>query len=237
VRSAEGIPYKPPGIGPYANLRNCKYERFRYWIANALAYGLTAEFQTVPNKKYNATDPKNTQPQTIVVGDICFDPRLAQRSLASQVETFAMLCTDAKLSGHVRSSSVPDPAKSVANFPFPYVGPDGRKLYLSIQIKQRSLFSLYTYLGRSLIAELKSRPPTNVYTTEMRSLGDPALFQITAGQPLETCFVSTFVRSVPYCVPAGATNSQQLFSLVTELTTLMQTSTDVPASLSVRLTP
>jgi hypothetical protein len=226
-------PYRPPGTGEYADLRRCRYQRFRYWIANAIAYGLWFESETTPHPKSPPNDPKGASPPTIG-SKVCFDPALAQRSLKSIVAKFDALCGSVK--------PPPSPGKGRATigrpdaFPFHYTGMNGQQIKADIRLRPRSLYGVYTYLGRLLLDTQKDEF-VPVYTMEARSNGDTVLFNARGGLARD-CFAATSFGQGKYCIPAsGADNTHRVFSLLTELTSLLQTASDIPNGVAVRLTP
>jgi hypothetical protein len=172
-------PYRPPGIGEYADLRRCPYDRFRYWIANAIAYGLTFDFEDAPNPKHNPNDPKDTSPPTIVKGNACFNPALAQKSLAPIVATFDTLCSSARPPS-ATGKKVLLTSNPVA-FPFPYQGANGKQITADVRLRPRSLYGVYTYLGKLLSRASRQSVFVPVYTDEARSNGDLALLTAVYG--------------------------------------------------------
>jgi hypothetical protein len=233
-----GARYHPARAGSYDNLRNCSYQRFRFWIATAIAYGMSVTFESAPNTKHNPNDPKDTQPATIVVGKFCFDPALAQPSLAGETAVFFKGSACVKTTIDKSTTKSQTNATEQLTFGFPFMGPDQKIGHVDLEIRPRSLLEIFLYLGDLLKMATAQNQMIPVYTKEAQSNGDVSVFQVELNRHRGSCFSALSEGERYYCIPDdGAENTYRLFAMVTELTSLMQTATDVPNSLSVRLTP
>ncbi|HVT29839.1 MAG TPA: hypothetical protein VHE81_17610 [Lacipirellulaceae bacterium] len=243
-------PYHPPGEGGYATLANCRYQRFLYWVEAGIAYGLTVDFSTVPNPKYDPNSKTQTQPKTILTGVFCLDPAQARPDLVRQLQGLpTALCehaagqkqaapttphrkskpTSANTKPETPSTSSADNRESTLTFPFTR---GSQVVRATLGLRTRSLMATFLYLGKLL------RHPDAVkyYTLAARSAGDNRMLTVQPAKVFDDCFA--VAESKDACVPReNADNTKRLFSMLSELIQLNSTVSDTPASLTVRLTP
>jgi hypothetical protein len=247
-------PYHPPGDGKFADLTNCRYERFIYWIETGIAYGLSIEYASIPNPKYDPNDSKGTQPKTIVSGRFCLDPAQARPDLVDQIKHLPtslcdqqpkMAAAPAKQAAAAKPVKAKAPAgghaapRTVTNatqdegteLAFPFTR-NGRMVLATLGFRMRPLIGAFTYLG-----QLLSRQDTVVlYNASAQSNGDRRLLTATPATDNANCFA--FADLGNWCVPEqGGDNTKRVFSLLAELIQLNSTASDTPTSLTVRLTP
>jgi hypothetical protein len=188
------------------------------------------------NPKYNPNDKMSTQPKQILVGDFCYDLALAREDVVDELR---------KKSQSVCNPST-RPVKDSSNASVHFVFPDAEHPTVAVdqQIEAipRSLAKIFTYLGQLVPS---SSPPRFVavplFTTEAKaaekSAAQARLLTISLDSSGE-CFTTAEYFGETYCVPLRNTdNTKRVFTVLTELTTLSTSISDVPTSLTVRVTP
>ena len=229
-------PYHPPGNIGFRDLTNCQYQRFVYWVETAMAYGLTVEFKEIPNSKYDPRDAKSSQPKTVFVGQFCFDPALARKDLIREIRESSSVCGKKPIKAN-------DSVKDVFAFMFPFtrknaVSGKQDRVFASIDIRLRSVMAVYTYLGQLLRDRNQVEQLVTLYSVGSMAHGDDNILKIIDKSRSDSCFASVSVGRDDLCVPQdGADNSRRVFAILSELTALSQSASDVPTSLTVRLTP
>jgi hypothetical protein len=291
-------PYHPPGAGAFVDLTNCRYQRFVYWVETGVAYGLSVDYEEVPNPLYDSGDAKSTQPKTKIAGHFCFDPAQAQSKLAYKVANLPtstceqktdqsssdqsitstnqavqdildaakaimtagkqisapgeqiasagdkLAAAGRKLAGGTQAASPSTPSnqggsssENGSDIYFPFVR-DAKEVEATIGIRPRSLLGVFLYLGRVLASETTGVNPVTLYSATENGDGDKKILTVVRGAGPDKCFASTYAPGGQLCVPLeGADNSKRVFAIVSELISLSSTASDIPTSLTVRLTP
>jgi hypothetical protein len=223
--------YHPPGEGSFNDLSTCKYQRFYYWVETAVAYGLTVSFSTVTNPKYVETDPKGTQPKTITSGHFCFD------SAQAQPKRVRLIGKDLPNTCDQQSNPAPTALDDAHVHIFNFSRSGFKSTPAILEIKPRSLMGVFLYLGKIVTAPSHGRGLVPLYSPEASSNGDNNMLTTTEGLA-DNCFAVATLNKEHYCVPAKDTdNTKRVFALLSELITLSSTASDIPTSLTVRLTP
>ncbi len=246
-------PYHPPGEGRFADLTNCKYQRFVYWIEAGISYGLSVEYTTIPNPRYEPSDSKSTQPKTILSGRFCLDPAEARPDLAGRLKGLpTVLCEQkpkkspsatppGKQRAHANARPAASPPPAVPAKPstpedrtelaFPFTR-GAQVIPATLGIRTRSLMAAFIYLGKLL----RAQDLVQLYSAEAQSNGDRRLLTVEPASAGGGCFAYSEADSL--CVPyLNADNTKRIFSMLAELIQLNSAASDTPTSLTVRLTP
>jgi hypothetical protein len=204
---------------------------FKDVIDNGLANGLTVETLTVSDNG-GATAEKSA---ATVYARVCFDPILGER-FRSEHPDFKLLLgrvgqprcgnwpPDVRR-GKKRSTETETLNFDITDSPFGLV---------HVELRARSTFGVYRFLGRILATEavedVRLRKNTNLAE-------DTRLLAVTDGSD-GPCFASVSYEGKSYCVPEnGAESTKRIFSLLAQLLALKTMSTDLNATPVVRVTP
>lgn len=131
-----------------------------------------------------------------------------------------------------------DPNEEKANaIAFPFTR-DGNTVNATIEFRIRSLDSIFTFLGQLLRADLAGMDTIRLYTSPVSKL-DTRLATFIAKSSSSGCFAyAVDDDGGGVCVPSASTeNTKAVFALVSELTQLSLSPSDIPTSLTVKLTP
>lgn len=230
AEAPDSISYYHPGRELYEHASyNCSFHQFQFYIEEALKFGVTIQYSMADNPKYNANDTKSTQPKQILVGGLCYDLALARPEVVQELNLSSSLCD--------RQNNQPKQDKTSAALAFAYYPPQGHKVVVSQQIDvvPRSILGIYRYLGRLLSTQTGSK--VELFSREARVTGDRSLLTVDTGLGA-SCFARAHLDLASYCVPSERTDSTKLvFQIISALTNLSTATSDVPTSLSVRVTP
>jgi hypothetical protein len=230
--------YEPNGSIP--NTSACRYERFVYWTELAIAFGLTADFASVPNPKYVAGDKSGSQAATILKGELCFDIAQAREDLQPQVTTKVVVQCESKSASPPakKPQAAADAGDRIVQYPitcYPF-RKGNADVCIRLGFRMRSLMGVFKYLGKIMVASTQGNNLVTLYHAASRSNGDSALFTVRRRGSSGSCFAAARSDRGEICVPLdGADNTRRMFALLSELVSLNQTATDVPASLTVRI--
>jgi hypothetical protein len=233
---------------------NCSFHRFQFYIEEGIKYGATIKQQAAPKKAYSkpsaiksldaahgdgrplpnasknasATPPSSTDLPNAVY---CYDLALARRdvvgALASQSSSVCDMPQDSK----------PRPSAANSEIRIGWLDPVGRLHVVNqtIDLVRRSPVAIFLYLGR-LLATSKMAD-VRLFTRDATDMGDEQILTIVA-DGTSPCFAEVDYLAQGFCVPArGAYNTKRLFLMLTLMTNLSTSPSDIPNTLSVRVTP
>jgi hypothetical protein len=193
--------------------RDCNFQKFRYFVRLAIRYGLTTE--TIRLRPQGAKSP-------ITITRLCFDPAIAAPNRLRNVISQSSEC------GAAASQNSP---RGLA-FRFP------NGIQLAFEVKLRSPFAIYRYLGRLLADGTTERVILHDEDGAVPGPhGSQKLLAITHEMG-GSCFTEVLYSSKYYCVPmTGSEYTKQIFSLLGQLSALNTTAADLPVTSTVRVTP
>lgn len=124
-----------------------------------------------------------------------------------------------------------------AHVKFNFTRPGFEPMSGVLELVPRSLAGVFLYLGRIAIAPSHGQGLVPLYSAEARSNGDINMLT-TTNDTTDDCFAVAALGKERYCVPSKDTdNTKRVFALLAELIALSSTASDIPTSLTVRVTP
>jgi streptogramin lyase len=97
------------------------------------------------------------------------------------------------------------------------------------QLFTRSTYGAYGYVG----AILRNR--ADIVNLQPDGTGYRGIVRVVASD--QDCFAAVRYRNLPYCVPAAASNTKQLFALLHQLQQLATAPSNAPTTLTVTAVP
>ena len=196
--------------GPHAN--DCAYQKFLFFLDNALSYGMTTETHEVPHL---SAGKDKTQSGTTPKISLCFDPAIAQEYGKTVNRTLAC--------GMRRRNFAPV---------YTDLGPTVKL----IQPVLRSPYSVFQYYGRLLATNTAPRVRLIDAHTPRLPTGDSSI--LTVRNDEVDCFARAYHNNETYCVPnQGANNTKEIFVLLNVLVNISTTRSALPTTPSVQLAP
>jgi hypothetical protein len=197
------------------------FEDFKQYVELAMEFGLSSETITSPagGRSKESKEPKEPR-EPKEESRLCFDP-LFKASKAS-LTGLNPICGSNK---HLNIG------RNVSTF----ISRTGEPV--SLEIKPRSTFEIFNYLGRLVTAgDAGLIKLSNLDDGRNAETEDNILFVVVPG--MTPCFVSVTYGSSSYCVPDGnAPNTTKILGLLAQLLALNTTINDLPATPSVRIVP
>ena len=191
--------------------RDCRYQKFLYFLGLALIYGLNTEAKSFPNP---AAKTDKSQPATITQIQLCLDPSLAQNKIISA----SLRCGSTVKRGE-------------GQFVF-----FGGGVVKSIEPVWRSSYAAFRYFGKLLATGTIERVRLDAGLPSLTRPGDPRILTIVSGGV--PCFTQLTYGGQYYCVPnEGAVNTKEVFTLLSTLVALSTSQSALPVTQSVILSP
>jgi len=191
--------------------RDCNFQKFKYFVQLALRYGLTSD---VSSQGGTAKKPET-------FARFCFDPAIAnQRATQNRLFPSAICGVPVRAGGRKLEFMFPGNVK------------------LGFEVKTRSAFGLYRYLGYLLRSGAMETVTIKGSDGAVQGFyGEQRLLTIERNTDLN-CFAAVTYAGTRFCVPLNNSDYTKLiFSLLTQLSALNTTPSDLPVTPTVRITP
>jgi hypothetical protein len=189
------------------HVRDCRYQKFIYFVRLAFIYGLTTEVTSVPNP---AAKTDKTQPKTLPEAQFCFDASLAQNYIRDK----NLLCGSKAKRG-------------TGQFIF-----NGGARIRSVELVWRSTYGVFRYLGTLISTGTIDR--VNV-SAGVGRLTDDRILTITGPEPcFARTGYDSLLYCVP---ADGADNTKEIFTLLSSLVALSVSQSALPITPQVILAP
>lgn len=223
------------------HINDCKYQKFLYFLRNAIQYGMTTEIADAPRAPA-AAQTTLAKAQTVEPGDDG-QPRpqivtVVLQPAAPSVEPKkrVQICFDraiAQAYNRTVDASIACGSKSYGRGLGNYSGLGPHVRLISPEL--RSPYAIFQYFGKMLSAKtidrvvLFDKPP-------MLATGDRRILTVT--HEGKDCFAMAHHHGEVYCVPnEGATNTKEIFTLLNVLVNLSLKASSLPTTPSIQVAP
>jgi len=207
------------------HINDCNYQKFLYFLRNALQYGMTTEVVDTPPKALSETAQTKTQTLTVVLTQA---PQASKQKVRLCFDRAIAASYDKTVHGSIACNSK---AYGASGANYQDLGPNVRL----INPELRSPYAIFQYYGKMLSSKtvnrvrLFDRPP-------MLQTGDKKI--LTVKNERGDCFASAYHRGESYCVPnQGATNTKEIFTLLNVLVNLSLKASSLPTTPSIQVAP
>lgn len=197
---------------------DCNFQKFRYFIRLALRYGLTTEVYSDEPLRKLPDQKKSNKP----AGRFCFDSAIAHEKAIQNILFPTSRCREGANNRGARA----------LQFQFP------RNVRLGFEVKTRSAFGIYRYLGQLLRSgTMETLVLKDSDGAVSGPYGEQKLLSIVRGSN-SGCFTMVSYWGEYFCVPIRHSEYTKLtFSVLTQLSALNTTAADLPVTSTVRITP
>jgi hypothetical protein len=211
-----------------ANEQN--YAGFERFIGEAMTHGLTTEPEPYLSPAGGGGEAAKPDKGPAAVGraQLCYDWALATEAAKKDFPNTESRCG---ASAKAQATTHDKTSKLAVNL-------YGRKL--EIDVKTRSIFGIFTYLGALIAHDEQNRVRLHHYPLPAETTVDAPLLNVMASAEAVggDCFTALTYAKHRYCVPEdGAENTKKIFNILNALLALKTSQGDLPITQTVRITP
>jgi hypothetical protein len=225
---------KQDGIPPqvvYNDPHNpASFQRFQYYVKEAMEHGLTTETYETPDTDGSSADPEK-KPSMSVRAELCYDRALALPEDLKDIPK-GSFCGDKPWLRKSDDETVAAPLYVTLHDPT-FALHDQK---LQIDVSTRSIYEIFYYLGR--IVDSGQPVYLQPFQLPAETIAQEPLIDVRVARDMsdDGCFSKVVYEHETYCVPReGARNTKRIFGILNALLALKQSASDLPTTQTVRV--